>query len=51
MKKCVIKRKLKFENHKNCIKATQIEHKVDHLTKNKTDIDNLKKYHKVHKKQ
>ena len=24
-KKCVIKRKLKFENYKNCLEATQID--------------------------
>ena len=32
-KKCVIKRKLKFENYKNCLEATQFENK----TKNKTE--------------
>ena len=26
-KKCVIKRKLKFENYKNCLEATQLENK------------------------
>ena len=28
---CVIKRKLKFENYKNCTEATQLENKIDHL--------------------
>ena len=32
-KKCVIKRKLKFENYKTCLVATQIENKVNHLKK------------------
>ena len=32
-KKCVIKRKLKFENYKNCLEATQLENKTNHLGK------------------
>ena len=32
-KKCVIKRKIKFENYKTCLVATQIENKVNHLKK------------------
>ena len=31
---CVIKRKLKFENYKNCLEATQFENKINHLEKN-----------------
>ena len=27
-KKCVIKRKLKFENYKNCFEATQLNNKI-----------------------
>ena len=27
-KKCVIKRKLKFENYKNCLEATKLENKI-----------------------
>ena len=38
-KKCVIKGKLKFENYKNCLEATQLENKMNHLEKNKIDID------------
>ena len=30
-KMCVIKRKLKFENHKNCLEATQLENKINYL--------------------
>ena len=30
-KKFVIKRKLKFENYKNCFKTTQIENKISYL--------------------
>ena len=41
-KKCVIKRKLKFEDYRNCLKATQLENKINHPEKNKIDMDNLK---------
>ena len=33
-KKCVIKRKLKFENYKNCLEATQLDNNVNCLEKN-----------------
>ena len=36
-KKCAIKRKLKFENYKTCLKATQLENKRNCLEK-KIDI-------------
>ena len=29
-KKCVIKRKLKFKNYKNCLKATHLKNKINH---------------------
>ena len=32
-KKCVIKRKLKFQDYKNCLRAAQIENKINHLEK------------------
>ena len=32
-KKCVIKRKLKFENNKNCLGVTQHENKINYLEK------------------
>ena len=37
-KKCVIKGKVKFQNYKNCLEATQLENQIGHLEKNKTDI-------------
>ena len=40
-KKCAIKRKLKFENYKTCLKATQLENKRNCLEK-KIDIDSIK---------
>ena len=33
-KKCVIKRKIKFENYKNCLEATQLNNKIKYLEKN-----------------
>ena len=41
-KKRVIKRKLKFEDYKNCLKATRIENKMNYTEKIKINIDNLK---------
>ena len=40
-KKLVIKRKLKFENYKNCLEAIQPHNKIEYLEK----IDSLKKNH------
>ena len=44
-KKHVIKGKLKFENYKNCLEATQLEKKVNYLEGNKVKIDSHKKSH------
>ena len=33
---CVIKRKLKFENYKSCLEATQLDNKMKYLVKNKS---------------
>ena len=41
--KCVIIRKLKFKNFKNCLKATQLDNEIKYLQKNKTDIDDINK--------
>ena len=40
-KKCVIRRKLKSENYKNCLEATQLENKINHLENNKIYIDSF----------
>ena len=32
-KKCVLKRKLKFENYKNWLEATQLDNKIKYLEK------------------
>ena len=42
-KQSVIKRKLKFENYKNCLDAPRLENKIKYLEKNKIKIDSLKK--------
>ena len=47
--KCVIKRKLKFENHKNCLEAMQLENKINYPEKNKIHIDSFFCYKKTHK--
>ena len=41
-KKYVVKRKLKFENCKNCLEAIQPENNKNYLEKNKINIDSLK---------
>ena len=40
------KRKLKFENYKTCLEATQLGNKISYLEKNEINIDSLKKTHK-----
>ena len=42
-KKCVVKRKLKFESYKNCLEATQLENKINYLEINEINIDSIKK--------
>ena len=41
IKKCVIKRKLKFEDYKNCLEASQLDNRIKYLQKNKINIDSL----------
>ena len=36
-------KKLKFENYNNCLEATQLENKINHLEKNEIDTYNIKK--------
>ena len=38
-KKCVIKRKLKFKDYKNCLKATQLGNKINQLEQNKVNTE------------
>ena len=48
-KKCVIKRKLKFQHFKSCLEVAQTKNKINHLDKNKTEIDSLKEFVKNNK--
>ena len=43
-KKCVIKRKVKFENYRNCFEATKLENKINYIEKKLTCI--ISKNHK-----
>ena len=45
-KKCVIKRKLKFEDYKNCLEAIQLKNKINQLEENNVDAESLKENHK-----
>ena len=44
-RKCVMKRKLKFENYQDCLEGTQFENKINHLEKNEINIESINKYH------
>ena len=33
VQKCIIKRKLKFEDYKNCLEASQLGNEINHLEK------------------
>ena len=44
-KKYVTETRLKFENYKSCLGATQLENKIKSLEKNKIDIDSTKENH------
>ena len=48
-KKCVIKRKIKFQDYKNFLEAAQIKNKINHLERNKIDVDGLKEFIKNNK--
>ena len=43
--KYVIKRKLKLKNYKNCLKATQLENKINQLEQNKVNTESLRENH------
>ena len=49
-KKCV-KKQLKFENYKHYVEATKLENKINHLEKNKVNVDSFKRDHKKFIKQ
>ena len=43
--KCIIKSKLKFENYKSCLDASQLDNKIKYIEKHKIIKDILKKNH------
>ena len=40
----MIKRKIDFENYKNCLEATQFENKINYIGKTRTDINSIKDF-------
>ena len=42
-KQCVIKRKLKFQDYENCLRAAKIKNEINYSEKKKFNLDNLKK--------
>ena len=45
-KKYIVKRKLKFENYKNCLQGSQLENKIIHLNTNNIDVKGFTKIKK-----
>ena len=45
-KKCVLKRKLKFENSQNCFEETQLDNKINYLGKDKINNSSFKRKNK-----
>ena len=45
-KKCAIKRKLKLQDYKNCLKATQLDRKLNQLKEKIISLDCLKGHQK-----
>ena len=45
-KACAIKIKLKFQNYKNCLEATQLDRKISYIEKNDINVNSLKKDNK-----
>ena len=41
-KKHIIQKKFKFEDHKPCLEATQLENKIKQLEKYKVDVDSVR---------
>ena len=42
-KRCVIKRKLKFDDYKHFLEAIELENRINHLQQNNLDNNNLRK--------
>ena len=50
VQKIVVKRKLKLENYKQCLKASQVINIVNYLEKKGINVDSLKEDKRIHKK-
>ena len=50
VQKVYIKRKLKYEDYKHCLKANQLENKANQLEKDKHEVKSLQKSHKEFQK-
>ena len=50
VQKIVVKIKLKFENYKQCLKASQVINIVNYLEKKGINVDSLKEDKRIHKK-
>ena len=50
VQKIVVKRKLKFENYKQCLKASQVINIVNYLEKKGINVDSLKEDKRKNKK-
>ena len=44
-KTCVVKIKLKFEDYRHFLEATQLENKINNLEKNNLNVDNIRENH------
>ena len=44
---CIIKTKVKFQDYKICLEADQLENEINHLEKDETDADILKRFIKI----
>ena len=49
--KFVIKRKIKFEDYKRCLEATQLQNKTNQLDKTKVNVDSCREKQRIYKKQ
>ena len=50
-RKCIIKRKIKFENYKNHLEPTQLENKINQIQKIKIGKNSIKENHQELKKK
>ena len=44
-RKCLVKRKHKFDDYIHCLEVTQLENKINHLEKDSLNVDKLQGNH------